>query len=77
MTGYRVSVSLGLMLVAVAACGLGCAHHREAFYPNQSGVHVRAPFVDVKVPTGNRPSRDELGSIGDRSAWTDRMDEED
>ena len=36
----------------------GCAHRREAYYPSDlgagPGVHVRAPFVDVKVQAKRR-----------------------
>lgn len=45
----------GLVVVAGAlALSAGCAHKREAYYPPEPGVRVRAPFVDVNVPTGPR-----------------------
>ncbi len=46
----------GLILFFLLA-GTGCAHHRESYYARSPGVHVRAPFVDVRVPTGPRGVR--------------------
>jgi hypothetical protein len=49
-------VLLGGVLLGLV--GTGCAHRREAYYPNRQGVRVRAPFVDVNVPAS--PARVEI-----------------
>ena len=46
----RTVLKLGIFLLITTQ---GCAHRREAYYPGDfgpgRGVHVRAPFVDVRV----------------------------
>ncbi|MEO6807694.1 MAG: hypothetical protein ABI353_01090 [Isosphaeraceae bacterium] len=53
---------LGLMVLAPGLGLIGCAHRRQVFYPNTnqpaSGVHVRAPFVDIQMPTLGYRDRD-------------------
>lgn len=52
-------VSYGLWALGMFLPGCACGHNRQALYPNgpspavnSGGVRVRAPFVDVDVPTG-------------------------
>lgn len=45
---------LGLIGLSILS---GCAHRRESYYAQSPGVHVRAPFVDIRVPTGPRGFR--------------------
>ncbi len=51
----RIAVLLLGGIVAIG-CG-GCAHRRQAYAPPRvgQGVHVRAPFVDIRVPTSTQP----------------------
>ncbi len=57
-----VRLTAGILLLgSLLSCG--CAHKRESFYPNQRGVQVRAPFVDVHVPAGPPVSVDATGSL--------------
>lgn len=51
-----VILFVGLLLLSLTV-GAGCAHRRESYYARTPGVHVRAPFVDVRVPTGPRGVR--------------------
>jgi hypothetical protein len=73
LPGLTVAVILFLVVA-------GCAHRREAYYPSDlgagPGVHVRAPFVDVKVqgkrrgnnePTLNRQDNDRDKQLSRRS----------
>lgn len=61
MDRLRISL-LGLMVLGPGLGLAGCAHRRQVFYPktNQaaSGVHVRAPFVDIQVPAVGRRDHD-------------------
>ena len=48
----RRGMMVALGMAAATAGANGCAHRREAFYPNGAdgpGVAVRAPFVNVNV----------------------------
>lgn len=60
---------LGLLVLGGILCH-GCAHRREAFYPNQRGVHVRAPFVNIDVPAGPRVH---VGATGSYPPGPDRQ----
>ena len=54
---------MGLVVAGWLLGSAGCAHKREVYYPNDQGeVRVKAPFVDVRVPT--RPDHD-LDDIDD------------
>jgi hypothetical protein len=45
---------VGALVIAALGVGSGCAHRRQSYYPPEPGVQVRAPFVNVRVPTRPR-----------------------
>jgi hypothetical protein len=55
MSAKRMGLLAAIGIVAMAMDS-GCAHRRETYYPPEPGVRVRAPFVDVRVPTGPKPA---------------------
>lgn len=58
MTATRTRLVIGLVVgLSLLAPAPGCAHRRESYYPPAPGVRVRAPFVDVRVPTAPRGAR--------------------
>lgn len=66
----RIQRSLLGLMVLVPGLGLaGCAHRRQIFYPKisqpASGVHARAPFVDIQVPAVGRRGHDLDRDLGD------------
>lgn len=76
----RIPVTLATAALLLATSP-GCAHRREAYYPNQfgdnsRGVHVRAPFVDVHVKGNPKSDRDTRLSRKDDDRDEDDRDED-
>ncbi len=57
---HQAAILLGL---TGALLSPGCAHNRDAYYPNSRGVHVRSPFVNLHVPAGPPVHVDATGSM--------------
>ena len=50
------------LALALLTGGCSCGHNRQVMYPGgtrslNDDIHVRAPFVDVRVPRGHKSSR--------------------
>ncbi|WZO97993.1 hypothetical protein EP7_005045 [Isosphaeraceae bacterium EP7] len=56
---HPMHAALGLTLLMT---GCNCGHSRQVMYPagtrdSNDDIHIRAPFVDVRVPRNNKSSR--------------------
>ena len=68
MRRRRQRPMLAAMGLALLTGGCNCGHTRQSMYPggtrsSNDDIHVRAPFVDVRVPRINKTSQKaKLGS---------------
>jgi hypothetical protein len=68
MRRRRQRPMLAAMGLALLAGGCNCGHTRQSMYPggtrsSNDDIHIRAPFVDVRVPRINKRSpKGDMGS---------------